>query len=136
MGIDLNTCSEEEHIPEMEQHNHTIKELIWATYNLIPFEKLPTLIIAKLVYNKNGWLNAFPHKNGISTHLSPTTIFTGCKINHNSHCHVKIRTYVQVQNQHSNKMWSRTTGAIALFPTGNQQGGYYFLSIRTGKWIF
>ncbi len=30
-------------------------------------------------------------------------------------------------------MLPRTTGAIALRPTGNVQGGYYFLSLTTGK---
>lgn len=30
-------------------------------------------------------------------------------------------------------MDSRTAGAIALRPTGNAQGGYYFMSLSTGR---
>ena len=30
-------------------------------------------------------------------------------------------------------MHSRTTGAIALRPTRNRQGGYYFMSLSTGR---
>jgi hypothetical protein len=32
-------------------------------------------------------------------------------------------------------MATRTTGAIALHPTGNEQGGYYFFSLTTGRRI-
>jgi hypothetical protein len=35
--------------------------------------------------------------------------------------------------QHDNKMVERTTGAIALRPTGNAQGGFYFYSLTTGR---
>ena len=30
-------------------------------------------------------------------------------------------------------MATRTTGAIALRPTGNEQGGYIFMSLTTGR---
>jgi len=30
-------------------------------------------------------------------------------------------------------MEPRTSGAIALKPSGNEQGGHYFLSLHTGK---
>ena len=30
-------------------------------------------------------------------------------------------------------MMSRTVGALALRPTGNAQGGFYFLSLSTGR---
>ena len=35
----------------------------------------------------------------------------------------------------SNSQASRTVGAICLGPTGNQQGGYKFYNLRTGKRI-
>ena len=42
---------------------------------------------------------------------------------------------VQTHEEHDNSMATRTTtGAIALHPTpGNEQGGYYFLNLTTGR---
>jgi hypothetical protein len=79
------------------------------------------------------WLNAFPTKNGVSNTLSPRTIVTGATIDFNRHCQLKFGEYAQVDEEHDNSMASRTTGAIALRPTGNAQGGYYFYSVTTGR---
>jgi hypothetical protein len=38
-----------------------------------------------------------------------------------------------IASVHHNTMATCTTGAIALRPTGNEQGGYYFLSLTTGR---
>jgi len=40
---------------------------------------------------------------------------------------------VQVHEKHNNSMELRTSGAIALRPSRNEQGGHYFLSLHTGK---
>jgi hypothetical protein len=42
---------------------------------------------------------------------------------------------VQTHEQHDNTMRKRTIGAIALRPNGNSQGGYYFMSLSTGRRI-
>ena len=58
---------------------------------------------------------------------------TGQGCDFNMHCQLQFREYVQVHESHDNSMLTRTTGAIALRPTGNVQGGYYFMSLTTGK---
>jgi len=40
-----------------------------------------------------------------------------------------------MHEKHNNSMDSRTSGAIALRPSRNEQGGHYFLSLHTGKRI-
>ncbi len=40
---------------------------------------------------------------------------------------------MQTHEKHDNSMIPRTTGAIALRPTGNAQGGRYFYSLTTGR---
>ena len=40
---------------------------------------------------------------------------------------------MQTHEEHDNSMRTRTIGAIALRPTGNDQGGHYFLSLLTGR---
>ena len=40
---------------------------------------------------------------------------------------------MQVHDKHDNTMLPQTTRALALCPTGNAQGYYYFLSLTTGR---
>eukprot|EP00978_Attheya_sp_CCMP212_P032304 scaffold125490_cov35-Attheya_sp.AAC.1 len=40
-----------------------------------------------------------------------------------------------MHEEHDNSMATRTTGAIALRPTGNAQGGHYFFSLSSGRRI-
>jgi hypothetical protein len=48
---------------------------------------------------------------------------------------IEFGAYAQVYEDGSptNTVKARITGAIALTPTGNTQGGYYFLSLTTGR---
>ena len=134
-GINLNITGRDEHVPEIERFIRTVKERARAVVNTLPFETLPHRLIVEIVYNAMFWLNCFPHKNGIHATLSPRTIVTGSKIDFDKHCKLQFGTYVQVHEQHNNSMMPRTSGAIALRPTGNAQGSYYFLSLHSGKRI-
>jgi hypothetical protein len=58
---------------------------------------------------------------------------TGQYGDYNLHCRLQFGEYAQVHESHDNSMLWRTTGATALRPTGNIQGGYYFMSLTTGK---
>jgi hypothetical protein len=48
---------------------------------------------------------------------------------------IEFGVYAQVYKDSgpTNNVRARTTGAIALTPTGNAKGGYYFLSLTTGR---
>jgi hypothetical protein len=56
-------------------------------------------------------------------------MMTGFTLDYAKHCRLEFGSYVQTHEDHDNSMQSRTTGAIALRPTGNRQGGYYFMSL-------
>jgi hypothetical protein len=73
----------------------------------------------------------FPATDGISETMSPHSIIAGLKLNYRKHCRLKFGTYVQVHEGYENSMATHTTGAIALRPTGNDQGRYYFFSLAT-----
>jgi hypothetical protein len=133
MQIMLNTTARDEHVPEIERYNQTVKDCVRLATNMLPFKKLPTRMIIELVKAMVFWLNAFPANDGMSDTISPRTIMTGKKLNNVKHCKLGFGTYVQTHEQHDNSMQSRTTGAIVLHPTGNSQGGYYFMSLTTGK---
>lgn len=80
-------------------------------------------------------LNQIPATNGVSRLMSPTTIMTGRPSPDYNALSTEFGAYAQVieDNNPSNTNKTRSTGAIALNPTGNTQGGYYFMSLVTGK---
>jgi hypothetical protein len=92
-------------------------------------------MIIELIYACTFWLNSFPAKGGVSKTLSPRSIVTGQSIDYRKHCQLEYGDYVQTHEIHNNSLTSRTTGAIALRPTGNAQGGYYFICLSPGNRI-
>ena len=133
LGIVLNTASNDEHVPEIERQIRTVKERTRAIYCTLPFSKMPRRLIIEMVYAANYWLNMFPRKGGISKTLSPRALLTGQSWSYTTHCKLEFGDYVQTHEEHDNSMVARTIGAIALRPTGNTQGGYFFFSLTTGR---
>jgi hypothetical protein len=133
IGITLNTVARGQHVPEVERHIRTIKECARCVYNTMPFTKIPGRMIVELIYYSVFWLNSFPAKDGVSNTLSPRAIITGSNIDFHKHCKLEFGLYVQAHKEHDNTMAARTTGAIALRPTGNAQGGYFLYSLSTGR---
>ena len=133
MGVTLNTSSNDEHVPEIERQIRTIKERTRCVYTTLPFTRMPARMIVEMVYSSNFWLNSFPALDGVSDTLSPRAMIVGTQIDYAKHCKLEFGTYVQTHEEHDNSMAERTTGAIALRPTGNAQGGYYFFSLTTGR---
>ena len=77
MGIQLNTVSNDEHVPEIEWQIRTLKEWTRGIYCTLPFRKIPRCLIIEMLYVANYWLNMFPCKGGISQTMSPRTLLTG-----------------------------------------------------------
>ena len=132
LEMQFNPCARDEHVPAIERQIRTIKERTRCIFNTLPFKKLPRRMIIEMVYNVIFWLNAFPHRDGVSDTISPRTLMTGKHIDFNKHCSLEFGEYVQAHEEHDNSMATRATGAIALRPSGNDQGGYYFYSLSTG----
>jgi hypothetical protein len=94
---------------------------------------MPGRLIVEMVFASVFWLNSFPNQNGISRQYSPRTMVVGQQINYNKRSQLEFGTYVPTQEEHDNSMPSHTTGAIALRPIGNAQGGYLFMSLTSGQ---
>jgi Reverse transcriptase (RNA-dependent DNA polymerase) len=135
MGVTFNDVACGEHVPEIERYNRTVKERMRAALNSLPFTKLPSRLVIELASREVFWLNSFPAVNGISATLSPSTIVTGRTINYGRHCKFDFCEYVQTHEEHDNSMAPRTVGALALRPTGNIQGNYYFFSLSSSRLI-
>jgi hypothetical protein len=133
IGITMNRVAHDEHVPEIERYTRTTKERTRCIYTILPFKKIPARITIEMVYTSVFWLNMSPPADGVSTTHSPRNIICGHQLDYTTHCKLEFGTYVQVHEQHDNSVATRTTGAIALRPTGNTQGGYYFYSLTTGR---
>ena len=81
----LNTCAKGEHVPEIERYIRTIKDTTQSTYRLLPYKRIPRLMLSHLVKNAVFWLNAFPPPDGVSTTHSPRYFLTGHELDHDKH---------------------------------------------------
>jgi hypothetical protein len=137
--IALNTCAPGEHVPEIERRIRAVKERVRGLVHTIPFQKLPTIMIVHIAVFSVMWLNFFPPKGGISPTLSPQTILTGIRADHDKHCWIPFGRYAQVHavehTPRNNAMESHTVGGVSLGPTGKIQGSYNLISLLTGHRI-
>ncbi|KAL7564214.1 hypothetical protein ACA910_021639 [Epithemia clementina (nom. ined.)] len=132
-GITINATSRDEHVGEIERFICTIKERMRANYTLLPFSKIPRIMLINMAKHAVFWLNALVYPRGVSQDLGPRQIVLGEHIGFNRHCCYEFGQYCQTHEEHDNSMAARMVGAIALHPTGNCQGSYYFMSLLTGR---
>jgi hypothetical protein len=132
-GVALNPTGRDEHVGDIERYIRTVKERMRSTYNTLPFVHMPTRLVIEMASQSVFWIHAFPKTDGVSSHMSPREIMTGQKLDYARHCKFEFGEYVQTHEQHDNSMTPRTIGALALRPTGNAQGTWYFLSLSTGR---
>ena len=130
LGISLNVASRNEHVLEVERYILTVKERVRDIASALPFKKYPLRLIAEMVCNTVFWINTFTHRDGVHATISPRTLITGLAIDYHKHCRLAFGTYMQVHEEGNITLRPRTLGAIALQPTGNEQGGHYFLSLQ------
>jgi hypothetical protein len=124
------------HVPEVERSIRTIKERVRADINDMPFKRLPKLMTIELVRRAVKCLNQFPVLDGVSATISPFTIITGRPNPNYDQMTLDFGTYVQVYEDNdkaTNSTMPRSTGAIALNPTGNILGDHFFMSLNTGR---
>lgn len=113
LGATINVVSRDEHVPEIERYNRTIKERVRSVYNMLPFKYVPPIFIVELVYAMVFWRNMFVIKGGVSPSQSPSELILNRRLDFNSHCKVEYGEYVQTHEEHDNSMGPRTVGAIA-----------------------
>ena len=107
-----------------------------TTHNL-PFKVYPKVLVMGCVnYNIKHLMNNLPADDGISDTISPNTLVIGAQnLDYNELVKLQFGDYVQVhqERQITNSNESRSVGAIALYPSGNAQHTWYFMSLNTGK---
>jgi hypothetical protein len=135
MGIEVNVRAKEEHVPEIERQHRVIKERARAVIQTLPYWRMPKKMRIALLQNVIFWLNNIPN---MGQDQSPRDLVCGEQVLiYKTVCRIPLGAYAQVHDDQSmiNTMASRTTGAISLGSTGNFQGTYKFMSLRTGDII-
>jgi hypothetical protein len=129
----LNVADADDHVHEVERSIRTIKERTRCTVQGLPFRRMPKIMLRAAVEGAHKALNQFPAKNGASREMSPLTIMTGQPRPDFNDFKIEFGAYALVfeDNDPTNTMKRRATGAIALTPTENTQGGHYFMSLTT-----
>lgn len=69
--IEMNYASAQEHVPEAERNNRTIKEGFRAIYNRSPFPHLPRILVKYGGMDDARKCSLFPAKGGVSKYFSP-----------------------------------------------------------------
>ena len=136
LPIHLNVAAQDDHVGDVERSVRTIKERVRSTVHGLPYRWYPVIMVKELVIHAIKSLNQLPSAfGGISPTESPRKIVTGLPDPDYSKMKIEFGQYAQVfeDNTPSNTNAARTTGAIALNPTGNEQGSYYFMSLTTGR---
>ena len=130
--VQLNTVSADDHVGLTERYIRKMKERSWSVVSVLPFEFLPRSLLRGIVESRNFWLNSFPRKEGILKVYSPRTIILEKNTDYNKHCQLETGQYVKVHEKSDNTMKTRTKTDLYLHPSGNDQGGGYFMKIDNG----
>ena len=113
MGLYLNICSADEHVPAIERRIRMVKERHRCIRHGLPYACIPKLMTIELNYFIAHCLNSFPPKGGVSMTLSPSAIVTAFVMHYKKHCKLEFGEYVQTHEENAprNSMQPITIGA-------------------------
>ena len=124
-GTILDTTGAGEAVTVVERKIRLIKERLRGIINTIPYrltEQLETWLLRYVVSR----INLVPTRNN-PDYISPREKLWGRRINVDKELKHGYGDYVQVHtNNVDNSMKERTSGALALMPSGNLEGSWYY----------
>lgn len=131
-----NIVAAKEYISNVERSIRTLKEETRCLIHNLPYRKYPKVMIIGCVNHVIKTDNNIISQSGLSLELPPTTIVTGVPPpNYEAIMTQKFGDYAQVFKDTTNTSRSRTQVAIALYPSGNLQNGWIFMSLTMGREI-
>ena len=133
LDIELDFVAQGEHAPKAERNNCTIGERIRAGFHILPFSRMPTLMLKTLAKISCRQLNYFPEKNSISPYYSPHMILNKQCLVYNKHCKIPFGAYVQTYQEEEKKNDNKpgTIDGIYLEPCIPSTGGHWIMNIET-----
>ena len=132
----LNISAADEHVSMVERSIRTIKDRTRSVVQFLPYNRYPRNMIIGCVIFAVKSLNNEVGMTKLSDIHSPHALVTGQPPR--SYKDVIAMTYgeyveVYAMSPIKNNIDERTISAIALYPSGNNQGGWIFMSLNTGR---
>jgi hypothetical protein len=137
LPIPVNVAAADDHVAKVEQSIRTVKERVRCTVQGLPFRRIPKLMIRAVVEGAHKALNLFPARDGASDVMSPLTIMSGRPAPDYHDLKIEFGSYAHVfeARDPTNTNKTRSRGVVALNTPGNAQGGYFLMSLTTGRKI-
>jgi hypothetical protein len=112
LNIEMNFTNAQDHVPEAERNNWTIKERIRAGYHRLPYKTIPRIMIRYLAMVQTSQLNLFPVKGGVSAYCSPRMILNQSNLDYSKHCIVPFGGAFVQANHETTKTSSNVTRSL------------------------
>ena len=99
IGIYLNCASNKEHITNIEQLNHTVKERVRSSQAAMPFTRILKLMVVHLVATAIFWTNAFTpskHATGLYSTKYPRKLVLGTILQYKKVLRLYLGKYFQL----------------------------------------
>ena len=132
----LNVSAADEHVSMIERSIRTIKDRTRSQVQYLQYAKYPRNMIIGCVVFVIKALNQEIGMSALSNKYSPNTLVTGqSQRQYKDIMSLSYGEYAEIYsaNQVTNNNKERTIGAIALYPSGNDQNGWMFMSLSTGR---
>jgi hypothetical protein len=127
----LDWAAASQHCGLIEQNIRFLKEKIWSLCHSLPFERVPGIMVVRMVMHIVKFVNGFPRKGGVR-HFSPGEIMMGRRL-HANDLSLGFGVYCQVAEnvEPRNSLAPCTRAAILLGNSGIFSGGQIFLALDT-----
>lgn len=126
----INTVDARTHVADAETEIKTVKERMRCTESRLPY-KLPRRAVR---YLADGVVGAYNSTLRAGETVSPRELFTGIKADYARDVKFEFGQYVEVtvmpNAMEKNGHKPRAVAAIALCSTGNDRGGWWFMSLK------
>ena len=121
LDIKMNFANAQDHVPEAERNNRTIKERIRAAYHRLPYKAITRIMIRYLGMTQCQQLNLFPVKGGVSSYYSPRMLLNQSNLDYLKHCTVPFGAFVQANHETDKKKLQRCKDVGRnIFATGTE----------------
>ncbi len=131
-----------QHCGLIEQNIRFLKEKICSLRHSLPFDRVPSIMVVRMVLHIVKFVNGFPRQGGVK-HYFPGEIMTDRCLNA-SNLKLSFGVCCQVAEnvEPRNSLAPRTRAVISLGNSGSLSGGKMFLAVDTGhtinqyQWVF
>ena len=134
--IFFNVVAADEHVGDVERSIRTVKEDVRCLLADLPYHAYPKEMVVGAVVSAIRMRNRLPSQHCVSTTLSPANLVLGERpLDYNAVTALRFGSFVHTHEASRNDMTPRTQPAIALYPSGSTGGGWYFMSLSSGRLI-